>query len=138
MEEIKKRRYFSSNKARYYDLAMKMYFEDELPITQISKKLSISRMSIYRWIRIFADGKRIESMQKMRKSSPKATEVKKETCQEGSSESSMKSENAQTEIARLKRELYEAQVRAEAYDEMINIAEERFKISIRKKSGAKR
>jgi hypothetical protein len=33
---------------------------------------------------------------------------------------------------------YEAQVRAEAYDEMINIAEERFKISIRKKSGAKR
>jgi F0F1-type ATP synthase membrane subunit b/b' len=70
--------------------------------------------------------------------SPKATEVKKETCQEGSSESSMKSENAQTEIARLKRELYEAQVRAEAYDEMINIAEERFKISIRKKSGAKR
>ena len=57
MEEIKKRRYFSSNKARYYDLAMKMYFEDELPITQISKKLSISRMSIYRWIRIFADGK---------------------------------------------------------------------------------
>ena len=68
MEEIKKRRYFSSNKARYYDLAMKMYFEDELPITQISKKLSISRMSIYRWICILAEENVIDSMRK--KSAP--------------------------------------------------------------------
>lgn len=48
------------------------------------------------------------------------------------------------EIIRLKRELkeaklalYQAQMRADAYDTMIDVAEEMFKIPIRKKAGTK-
>ena len=41
-------------------------------------------------------------------------------------------------IARLERELHDARLRLDFYDEMINVAESRFKISIRKKPGAKR
>ena len=42
------------------------------------------------------------------------------------------------EIARLKRELRAESLRADAYDEMINVAEKQFNVSIRKKAGAKR
>lgn len=38
---------------------------------------------------------------------------------------------------RLKSELTKAEIKAEAYDEMINVAESELGISIRKKSGAK-
>ena len=41
------------------------------------------------------------------------------------------------EISRLKRELADESLRADAYNEMINVAEKRFNIPIRKKAGAK-
>lgn len=41
-------------------------------------------------------------------------------------------------IARLERELEEARLRADLYDEIINVAEKRFDIQIRKKAGTKR
>ena len=41
------------------------------------------------------------------------------------------------EISRLQKELAHESLRADAYNEMINIAEKRFNIPIRKKSGAK-
>jgi hypothetical protein len=44
----------------------------------------------------------------------------------------------QSEVVRLQAELKHEQMRAAAYDEMINVAESKFKISIRKKVGAKR
>ena len=43
----------------------------------------------------------------------------------------------ETELEKLKKELAEANLRAEAYQKMIEIAEEEFKIDIRKKSVAK-
>lgn len=46
-------------------------------------------------------------------------------------------EALQAEILRLKSELTKAEIKAEAYDEMINVAESELGISIRKKSGAK-
>ena len=42
----------------------------------------------------------------------------------------------QAEIARLKKELRHEKMRADAYDMMIDLAEDAFKIPIRKKSGA--
>jgi hypothetical protein len=44
----------------------------------------------------------------------------------------------QAEVVRLQSELKGARLRADAYDEMINVAESKFNISIRKKAGAKR
>ena len=39
-------------------------FEEEIPIKRISKELSVSRMSIYRWISILAEENGIDSMRK--------------------------------------------------------------------------
>ena len=44
----------------------------------------------------------------------------------------------QDELKRLREQLREAEIKAEAYDELINIAEAKFNIPIRKKAGAKR
>jgi hypothetical protein len=46
-------------------------------------------------------------------------------------------ESLQAEVKRLRRELTKAEIKAEAYDEMINVAESQFNIRIRKKAGAK-
>lgn len=141
MEERLKRHYTSRYKGRFYDLAMKMYFEEGIPIKRISKELSVSRMSIYRWIRIFENGNCDYSMGK--NSSTHASEDEKSmsaSVETGSPDTTRKlsDEEAAAEIALLKRKLREADLREDFYDEMINVAESRFKISIRKKTGAKR
>lgn len=43
----------------------------------------------------------------------------------------------QERISGLEGQLLHAEIKAEAYDEMINVAEAKFKIHIRKKAGAK-
>ena len=43
----------------------------------------------------------------------------------------------QAELKRLRAELLNAQIKSEAYDELINVAEAKFGIQIRKKAGAK-
>ena len=47
-------------------------------------------------------------------------------------------ETAEEKVARLERELEEARLRADLYDEIINVAEKKFDIQIRKKVGTKR
>ena len=44
----------------------------------------------------------------------------------------------QSRIKELEKRLRMAEIKAEAYDEMINVAEAKFRIPIRKKAGAKR
>ncbi len=53
------------------------------------------------------------------------------------SEPSLNEKDLQTKIKRMERELEDAQLRAEAYSKMIDIAERELKISIRKKSNTK-
>ena len=43
----------------------------------------------------------------------------------------------QTRIKELEAQLLRAEIKAEAYDELINVAEAKFRIPIRKKAGAK-
>ena len=43
----------------------------------------------------------------------------------------------QSELKRLRAQLKKAEIKAEAYDELINVAEAEFNIPIRKKAGAK-
>ena len=40
-------------------------------------------------------------------------------------------------VKELEKQLLEAEIKAEAYDELINVAEAKFRIPIRKKTGAK-
>ncbi|MBP5517209.1 MAG: hypothetical protein J6X91_00885 [Bacteroidales bacterium] len=43
----------------------------------------------------------------------------------------------QAELKELRAQLTKAEIKAEAYEELINVAEAKFKIPIRKKTGAK-
>ena len=43
----------------------------------------------------------------------------------------------QAELTKLRAQLTKAEIKAEAYDELINVAEAKFNIQIRKKAGAK-
>ena len=46
-------------------------------------------------------------------------------------------QSLQEELQRLRAELLNAEIKAEAYNELINVAEAKFGIQIRKKAGAK-
>ena len=118
-------------------MIVRAHLLNHVPLTQLSKEFGIRRESIYRWIRIFADGKVPDrrnqhphevtsNPSRMSKKSQKPVETEAE------------------ELARLREEnkrLSEALKMAEwmnhAKDVMIDEAEKMFNIPIRKKSGAK-
>ncbi len=113
---------------------MKLYFEKGMCGTHICKVLPISRSILYRWIAIFAEQnpqvasmKRIKEVKKTPKPSPVVQgERLPETVLE-----------LQSEIKKLRKQLDRAEIKAEAYEELINVAEAKFNIPIRKKAGAK-
>ena len=118
-------------------MIVKAHLLNHVPIEQLSADFGISRMSIYRWITIFADGK--------------VPERRNHACPDVKPNPSSMSKKSQKpveteaeELARLREEnkrLAEALKMAEwmnhAKDVMIDEAEKTFKIPIRKKSGAK-
>lgn len=117
-------------------LVIKSYLRDHVPITRLSKEFGVSRVSIWRWIRNFADGNdnfipsRTNTRSKHQESMDKRDFSSKETAEE--------------ELLRLREEnkrLSEALKMSEwmnhAKDVMIDQAEKTFNIPIRKKSGAK-
>jgi hypothetical protein len=84
---------------------------------------------VYEWIAIFvtANDKKFVQMQKPKPGTGPAS---------AGNEIDIKS--LQAKIARLQSQLKHERLCAEAYDEMINVAESMFNIPIRKKAGAKR
>lgn len=117
----------------YYEKAMKLYFEEGMCGTHICKVLPISRAILYKWIAIFATENsqatmtRVKSARQFQKPAPTVQE-------EGLPESICE---LQEELKRLRDRLNKAEIKAEAYEELINVAEAKFKIPIRKKAGAK-
>ena len=125
---------FSNKRDLYYERAMKLYFQKGLRVTQISRALPISRPVLYKWIAIFAEQnpqmasmKGVKKVKKVSKPSPEsqAEELPKSVLE------------LQAELKRLRAQLKKAEIKAEAYDELINVAEAKFNIPIRKKAGAK-
>ena len=110
---------------------------NHVPISQLSANFGVNKVTIYRWIRTFADGKVPVGRSKGTadvKPNPPAMPKKKQNVEESAAE----------ELARLRDEnkrLSEALKMAEwmnhAKDVMIDEAEKAFNIPIRKKSGAK-
>lgn len=104
---------------------------------QIGEKLGISPATVWNWVSKFA----VENQSVMKK---KSTLVSKRlvgvTAPESSVMSSTVSKSSETDaqkIARLERELLESRMLSDIYNEIINIAEEKFNIQIRKKAGTK-
>jgi transposase len=117
-------------------MIVKAYLVNHVPMVQLCEKFNVSRISIYRWIRTFADEKVLENR------SQAVSDVKPNPLPMPKMQKS--EESAAEELARLRAEnkrLAEALKMAEwmnhAKDVMIDEAEKAFNIPIRKKSGAK-
>lgn len=101
----------------------------------ISSKIGVSKTQVHKWLCTFAMERPIkhETMGKknLRKFRPSESEPP--------SNASEREEIARlkSELAKANKELAYQKLRADFYDEMINVAEGKFNISIRKKAGAK-
>lgn len=97
-------------------------------MNRISEELSISKSAVHRWITKFAPEYQyilLSNMSRKSKEQPKIVSQDDEV------------QALQAEIKRLQKQLEMAEIRAEVYDKMIDIAEATFHIPIRKKSGTK-
>lgn len=104
---------------------LREFYSSHLSIGRFAEKKGISRVTFWRWVRIF-EGSNPEISDYMKRStSPSVSE-------ESSSITSLRLENE-----RLRTELKEANMRACAYERMIDVAEEMFNLPIRKKAGTK-
>ena len=125
---------YSSKREQYYDKAMQLYFEEGLCGTHICKVLPISRSILYRWIAIFAEeNPQVASMKRVKavkKAPAKSPEIQQEDLPRDVQE-------LQVELKKLRAQLNKAEIKAEAYEALINVAEAKFNIQIRKKAGAK-
>lgn len=102
---------------------VRSYFLDHISVNELVKLYSVSRSTVYRIIRTFASShpEMVEEMKK--KPTPDALELQNNALK--------------SRILELEQSLRQSQMRCQAYDTMINVAEEIFNIPIRKKSGPK-
>ena len=121
---------------RNYDEATKMRMQG-MSLQSIGEKLSLSTTTVWRILRTFAPENVTEFTNEV---DDMSKTTKSDETRSDSREQQLLEENA-----RLKAELREARkerdlqtLRADVLDEMINIAERKFDIRIRKKSGVKR
>lgn len=129
--------YQTKTRDLYYDKAVDLYVREGLSYRQIAKILPVSKTTIMRWIAIFAEEN--PHAQRMVKLTTNVKTRKVESVQTEPSSAKMPEDvqSLQEEVLRLRAQLEKAEIKAEAYEELINVAESKFKISIRKKAGAK-
>ena len=127
----------TEKRIRYYDEVISLYFDDHLGRDKIAKIVPVDESTITRWISIFV-AENPEMMSKRMKSKvPKRKEDEGKADPPKMSFDSDELKSLRTEMFRLKQELREASLRADLYNEIINVAEKQFNISIRKKAGTK-
>lgn len=125
---------YSQKRELYYEKAMKLYFEEGMQGNHICKVLPISRTILYKWIAIFVEeNPQVASMKRV-KEAKKAPNPSWEVQEEELPKTIVE---LQAELKELRAQLNKAEIKAEAYDELINVAEAKFNIQIRKKAGAK-
>ena len=118
---------------QYYDRVIDLRFNQNMSIRGITKILPLSKNTVVRWIANFAvDNPQAAVPYRMRSEKQQSTPpIRKGQLQDNNVQA------LQEEIRRLRSELLNAEIKAEAYDELINVAEAKFGIQIRKKAGAK-
>lgn len=115
---------------------MDLYFHKGVGATQIIRQIPISRSMLYRWIAKFAEANGLKEPTDMSKNTAKGQP--ESTLPEGQSSSTDDVQVLRARIEELEKQLRYEKMRAEAYNTMIDLAEDAFKVPIRKKSGAKR
>ena len=113
---------------KYFDEVIRLHYEEGYGEDRIEQVLPVSHSTASRWIAIFAREKgKVSGTNDMRK--PQANTSSQVTNDEVA--------KLQERVKELEAQLLRAEIKAEAYDEMINVAEAKFRIPIRKKAGAK-
>jgi hypothetical protein len=117
-------------KEMYYDEAIRLHFELGYGEDRVAEILPIGHTTAWRWFRKFA----AENKGKI----PAMARTKKEKTTPSDGEAKDDIQALKAELSAMKAKLKQAEMRADLYDEMINVAEKKFKVEIRKKAGAKR
>ena len=118
----------TAKQRQYFDKVIRLHYEEGYGENRISQLLPIGHTTASRWIAIFAKEKgKIFGTNDMRK--PQVNTASQVTNNEVA--------KLQERVKELEAQLLRAEIKAEAYDEMINVAEAKFRIPIRKKAGAK-
>lgn len=123
---------YDQKRRQYYDKVMDLYFNQDKNCNQISKILPISKTTASRWVAKF-----VAENQSL---TPTAMKKKKAVVQdfEQLSKATQKAyDDLEAKYKEAMSELRFERMRAEAYSTMIDIAEKKFSIPIRKKAGAK-
>ena len=124
--------YQTSLRDQYYEKAVDLYYREGLSVRRIAKIIPASKTTVMRWIANFAkDNPHKAPIMKKRSIKPEH-----QVEQELRTDLPEDVKALQEEVLRLKKELKQEKMRADAYDMMIDLAEDAFKIPIRKKSGA--
>lgn len=112
----------------FHDKVIELYLNYGFGSKRISRLVPVSKTSIRRWIINFVAENDVQQFPKMKQANRKnnAQTANNDEC------ASLKAE-----LNRVKKQLRYEQMRAEAFNVMIDIAEKEFKIPIRKKHGAK-
>ena len=113
----------------YFEEAIRLHYELGYGEDRISKILPVGHTTVSRWIAIFA-------REKGKIMSDKVFDTPIKSPRSGDSSEELEALRQQVRV--LEEKLLCAEIKAEAYDEMINVAEAKFHIPIRKKAGAKR
>lgn len=121
-------KYQSKKRDKYYNKVIRLYTDKGFGCTRISRIIPVGRTTISAWISTFVS-ENPNSMRMKKSNRPVSSNVPDIDCKE--------SKALQAEIAQLKKRLAHESLRADAYEELINVAEKQFNISIRKKAGTK-
>ena len=127
-------KYQTEKKCLYYDKVVFLYRDKHMGARRISKIIPVGTTTISNWIRIFVSENPEMRSLNMKHLVPPSKESIEEPNQPPLP---LDVKLLQREVARLNKALRDASMRADLYDEMIEMAEKRFNISIRKKAGTK-
>ena len=126
--------------------AKHLYEEEGWTLQEIGEKFDRSKGSISIWINKFAKDLDNPDMSKKKIRASKQRErarrkfgvlAPEHTPQPNQPSESQAAESAEQKIKRLEKELADARLARDFYNEMINVAERQFNISIRKKAGTR-
>lgn len=112
----------------YFHEVIRLHYEEGYGEDRIEQLLPIGHTTASRWIAIFA---------KENKTISEANNMTKPPSNLPSQSQSKEVEELHKRVKELEARLLQAEIKADFYDEMINVAEAKFNLPIRKKAGAK-
>lgn len=113
---------------KYFNEVIRLHFEEDYGEDRIAQVLPVGHSTVSRWIAIFAKEKGQISF---------PSDMPKSQISNSSTEKINEVESLQKRVKELEAQLKRAEIKAEFYDKMIDVAEAKFRIPIRKKAGAK-